>query len=108
MVDDQEFLYRLEGRLIDVEAKIARLEKTLEAIPPAEQPIPDEARRRIEAGEHPVRVIRELRLLTQSQLSELCGIRPNHISAIERGQTFGLKTARRLSEALNVPASVLF
>ncbi|WP_051624852.1 helix-turn-helix transcriptional regulator [Hyphomonas oceanitis] len=77
-------------------------------IPKAEPEIPDEAQRRIDAGEHPVRVIRELRLLTQSQLSELCGIRPNHISAIERGQTFGLKTARRLSEALNVPASLLF
>ena len=107
-MSDQDLLYRLEGRLIDLEAKVSQLEKAMAEIPKAEPEIPDEAQRRIDAGEHPVRVIRELRLLTQSQLSELCGIRPNHISAIERGQTFGLKTARRLSEALNVPASLLF
>jgi antitoxin component HigA of HigAB toxin-antitoxin module len=107
-VSDQDLLYRLEGRLIDLETKVSQLEKAMSEIPKAEPEIPDEAQRRIDAGEHPVRVIRELRLLTQSQLSELCGIRPNHISAIERGQTFGLKTARRLSEALNVPASLLF
>tara|TARA_R110000787_G_scaffold44164_4_gene108369 strand:- start:33926 stop:34249 length:324 start_codon:yes stop_codon:yes gene_type:complete len=107
-VSDQDLLYRLEGRLIDLEAKVSQLEKAMAEIPKAEPEIPDEAQRRIDAGEHPVRVIRELRLLTQSQLSELCGIRPNHISAIERGQTFGLKTARRLSEALDVPASLLF
>lgn len=107
-MSDQDLLYRLEGRLIDLEAKVSQLEKAMAEIPKAEPEIPDEAQRRIDAGEHPVRVIRELRLLTQSQLSELCGIRPNHISAIERGQTFGLKTARRLSEALDVPASLLF
>lgn len=107
-MSDQDLLYRLEGRLIDLEAKVLQLEKAMSEIPKAEPEIPDEAQRRIDAGEHPVRVIRELRLLTQSQLSDLCGIRPNHISAIERGQTFGLKTARRLSEALNVPASLLF
>jgi antitoxin component HigA of HigAB toxin-antitoxin module len=107
-VSDQDLLYRLEGRLIDLEAKVSQLEKAMSEIPKAEPEIPEEAQRRIDAGEHPVRVIRELRLLTQSQLSDLCGIRPNHISAIERGQTFGLKTARRLSEALNVPASLLF
>tara|TARA_R110002020_G_scaffold223900_1_gene433239 strand:- start:101795 stop:102070 length:276 start_codon:yes stop_codon:yes gene_type:complete len=91
-----------------LEAKVSQLEKAMSEITKAEPEIPEEAQRRIDAGEHPVRVIRELRLLTQSQLSDLCGIRPNHISAIERGQTFGLKTARRLSEALNVPASLLF
>ena len=91
-----------------MEAKVSQLEKAMSEITKAEPEIPEEAQRRIDAGEHPVRVIRELRLLTQSQLSDLCGIRPNHISAIERGQTFGLKTARRLSEALNVPASLLF
>ena len=107
-MSDQDLLYRLEGRLIDLEAKVSQLEKAMAEIPKAEPEIPEEAQRRIDAGEHPVRVIRELRLLTQSQLSELCGIRPNHISAIERGQTFGLKTARRLSEALDVPASLLF
>jgi predicted component of type VI protein secretion system len=83
-----DLIYRLEGRLIDLEVKVAQLEKALAEMPTSEPAIPEEAQRRIAAGEHPVR--------------------PNHISAIERGQTFGLKTARRLSEALNVPASVLF
>lgn len=107
-MSDQDLIYGIEGRLIDLEAKVAELEKTLAQMPSTLPEIPEEAQRRIDAGEHPVRVLRELRLLTQSQLSELCGIRPNHISAIERGQTFGLKTARRLSEALNVPANLLF
>ena len=103
-----DLLYRLEGRLIDLETKVTQLEKAMAEMPKVEPAIPEEAQKRIDAGEHPVRVMRELRLLTQIQLGELCGIRPNHISAIERGQTFGLKTARRLSEALEVPASVLF
>ena len=107
-MESMDLLYRLEGRLIDLETKVAQLETAMADLPKTEPAIPEEAQRRIDAGEHPVRVMREIRLLTQSQLSELCGIRPNHISAIERGQTFGLKTARRLSEALNIPASVLF
>ena len=78
-MSDQDLIYGIEGRLIDLEAKVAELEKALAQLPSTLPEIPEEAQRRIDAGEHPVRVMRDLRLLTQSQLSELCGIRPNHI-----------------------------
>ena len=58
-------------------------------------------------GEHPVRAVRQYRLLTQKELGERSGIRANHISAIERGMPYGLKTAKRLSSALDVPVSLL-
>jgi transcriptional regulator with XRE-family HTH domain len=45
--------------------------------------------------------------MTQKELSERCGIRANHISAMERGMPFGLKTAKRLAEALEVPVGLL-
>jgi len=45
--------------------------------------------------------------MTQKDLSDLCGIRPNHISAIERGMSYGLKTAKRLADALDVPVDLL-
>ena len=64
-----DLLYRLEGRLIDLETKVAQLEKTLSDLPKTEPAIPEDAQKRIDAGEHPVRVMRELRLLTQSQSS---------------------------------------
>jgi len=105
---DPDLIYGLEGRLMDLEAKVALLEKQLADMAAAPSTLPQAVQNRIESGEHPVRVLREFRLLTQSQLSEKCGIRPNHISAIERGQTFGLKTAKRLAAALDVPAEVLF
>jgi transcriptional regulator with XRE-family HTH domain len=45
--------------------------------------------------------------MTQRELGERSGIRPNHISAIERGMSYGLKTARRLAEALEVQVDLL-
>ncbi len=102
MVDD-DFHYRLEARIIDLENRV----EVLEGQKAPEPALPQEVRNLIASGEHPVRAIRQYRLLTQSQLSEKCGIRPNHISAIERGQSFGLKTARRFAKALNVPADLL-
>ncbi|KCZ94314.1 helix-turn-helix transcriptional regulator [Hyphomonas johnsonii] len=105
---DQDLIYGFEGRLIDLETKVNELEKRVAELSAAPPSVPASVQTRIDAGEHPVRVMREFRLLTQSQLSEKCGIRPNHISAIERGQTFGLKTAKRLAAALEIPAEVLF
>ena len=61
----------------------------------------------IEQGEHPVRAVRQYRLLTQKELGERSGIRANQISAIERGMPYGLKTAKRLSDALDVPVGLL-
>jgi DNA-binding XRE family transcriptional regulator len=107
-MSDQDLIYGLEGRLMDLESKVEKLERQLAELAAVPSVLPPSVQSRIDAGEHPVRVLREFRLLTQSQLSQLCGIRPNHISAIERGQPFGLKTAKRLAAALDVSAELLF
>lgn len=115
MQGDPQLVYSLEIKVLDLEQKVERLERALDELQNAvtrvedEQVshLPDEIAERIEEGENPVRVLRQYRLMTQKDLSELCGIRPNHISAIERGMSYGLKTAKRLAEALDVPVDLL-
>ena len=115
MTADPQLVYSLEIKVLDLEQKVERLEAQLGALKTTlekveeEQPIvlPEDVAGRIEDGENPVRVIRQYRLMTQKDLSDLCGIRPNHISAIERGMSYGLKTAKRLAEALDVPVDLL-
>lgn len=112
---DPKLVYSLEVRVIDLEQKVAELESSLKEITngrvkgadPNIVPLPPALLKRISDGEHPVRVVRQFRLMTQKELGELCGIRPNHISAIERGMSYGLKTAKRLSDALAVPVDLL-
>lgn len=112
---DPKLVYSLEVRVIDLEQKVAELEASLKEITsgrakgvdPAAVPLPPALLKRIGDGEHPVRVVRQFRLMTQKELGELCGIRPNHISAIERGMSYGLKTAKRLADALAVPVDLL-
>lgn len=114
-MQDPKLVYSLEIRVIDLEQKVEALENTLREITsgrvkptdPSVVPLPPALLKRIAEGEHPVRVVRQFRLMTQRELGELCGIRPNHISAIERGMSYGLKTARRLAEALAVPVDLL-
>ncbi len=114
-MQDPKLIYSLEVRVIDLEQKVAELESLLEEIvsgrlkpaDPGGVPLPPALLKRIQDGEHPVRVIRQFRLMTQKELGLLCGIRPNHISAIERGMSYGLKTARRLADALAVPVDLL-
>ena len=115
MTADPQLVYSLEIKVLDLEQKVERLEHQLDALKATlekveeDQPVvlPDDVSGRIEEGENPVRVIRQYRLMTQKDLSDLCGIRPNHISAIERGMSYGLKTAKRLAEALDVPVDLL-
>lgn len=112
---DPKLVYSLEVRVIDLEQKVAELESSLKDITsgrvkgadPSVVPLPAALMKRINDGEHPVRVVRQFRLMTQKELGELCGIRPNHISAIERGMSYGLKTAKRLADALAVPVDLL-
>lgn len=108
---DPEFVYDLEVRVIDLETKVERLEDALRKAESVglklDHDLPGSVIERIENGEHPVRAIRLHRLMTQKQLSDACGIRANHISAIERGMDFGLKSARRLAEALRVPVDLI-
>lgn len=106
-MSDPDLVYSLEIRILDLEKKVEILEEMAASRVSAVMDIPDHVRQRIEKGEHPVRVLREYRTLTQKQLGERCGLWPNHISAIERGQNFSMKTARRLSEGLDVPPKLL-
>lgn len=115
MSSDFELIYSLEIKVLDLAKKVQDLEQTVSELaekvqaadcdlPPG---VPDDVAEKIREGENPVRAIRQYRLMTQKDLSELCGIRPNHISAIERGMSYGLKTARRLADALEVPVDLL-
>lgn len=111
---DPKLVYSLEIRLIDLEKKVASLETQLENLTAGRRgnaaalaPLPAALLKRIGEGESPVRTVRQFRLMTQRELGELSGIRPNHISAIERGMSYGLKTAKRLADALEVPVDLL-
>ena len=112
MSADPQLVYSLEIKVLDLEAKLASLEKTLDrlmhevgAAGPAR--LPEDVMEQISNGENPVRAVRQFRLMTQKELGERSGIRANHISAIERGMPYGLKTAKRLSNALEVPVGLL-
>lgn len=115
MTQDYELVYSLEIKILDLEKKVSGLEQEISGLrkqlkasndEPASG-IPDDVLQRIREGEHPVRALRQFRLMTQRDLGERSGIRANHISAIERGMPYGLKTARRLSEALDVPVGLV-
>lgn len=55
-----------------------------------------------------VRIIRELQGLTQSQLSELCGIPQTTLSGIETGRVnLGVERAKTLATALRCHPAVL-
>jgi len=112
---DPKLIYSLEIRVMDLEKKIEGLEKQIETLLAGRKnsagapmaPLPSILLKRINDGENPVRAIRQFRLMTQRELGERSGIRANHISAIERGMSFGLKTAKRLAEALDVQVDLL-
>ena len=115
MSGDFQLVYSLEIKVLDLEKKVEELENAISELRiqmrsvEEESPIllPEDVMTRIQDGESPVRVVRQFRLMTQKDLSDLCGIRPNHISAIERGMSYGLKTAKRLASALDVPVDLL-
>lgn len=112
MSGDPQLIYSLEIKVLDLEAKLSALERTVDLLmrevgAAAPASLPTEVLEQIENGENPVRAVRQHRLMTQKELGERSGIRPNHISAIERGMPYGLKTAKRLSDALAVPVGLL-
>ncbi|MEX1251247.1 MAG: helix-turn-helix transcriptional regulator [Hyphomonas sp.] len=112
---DPKLIYYLEIRVLDLERKVEVLEKQLETslsgrrsgMAGSTAPLPAALLKRIGDGENTVRVVRQFRLMTQRELGERSGIRPNHISAIERGMSYGLKSAKRLAEALDITIDVL-
>ena len=115
MTSDFELVYSLEIKVLDLEKKVLELEESIAGLTQqlhsveneATLNVPDEITEKIREGENPVRVVRQYRLMTQKDLSDVCGIRANHISAIERGMSYGLKTAKRLADALDVPVDLL-
>lgn len=65
--------------------------------------VPAEFANRILAGESPLRVYRDLRRITQQQLSAVSGVNRVQISDIEAGRSAGsVATVKRLAEALGV------
>ena len=112
---DPKLIYSLEIRVLDLEKKIDGLEKQVNTLVAGRKsqagaglaPLPAALLKRISDGENPVRAVRQFRLMTQRELGERSGIRPNHISAIERGMSYGLKTANRLASALEVQVDLL-
>ncbi|MBA4337968.1 MAG: hypothetical protein C0421_03890 [Hyphomonas sp.] len=112
---DPKLIYSLEIRVLDLEKKIDGLEKQVDTLLAGRKtqsgaglaPLPAALLKRISDGENPVRAVRQFRLMTQRELGERSGIRPNHISAIERGMSYGLKTAKRLASALEVQVDLL-
>ncbi len=115
MAADTHLVYSLELRLIDLEKRMAAIEGAIAELaaaghasaPAGSADLPAVVIKKIEDGENTIRAIRQHRLMTQRELGDRCGIRPNHISAIERGMPYGLKTARRLADALKVPVDLL-
>ncbi|KCZ55539.1 hypothetical protein HY29_11530 [Hyphomonas beringensis] len=115
MSGDFELVYSLEIKVLDLEKKVSDLEREIAELrdqfrsveEDAPLNLPEEVIEKIREGESAVRAVRQFRLMTQKDLSDVCGIRPNHISAIERGMSYGLKTAKRLAEALDVPVDLL-
>lgn len=69
----------------------------------AGESIPSAYVRRMVEGESPVRVFRDLRGLTQAQLSEMSGVNRVQIADIESGRKSGsVETVRKLAQALGV------
>ncbi len=64
---------------------------------------PDEVASRLLNGEHPVKVFREHRGVTQTQLAESAGLRQAYVSQIEAGSRVGtIDVLKRIAEALRV------
>ena len=69
--------------------------------------VPAKKRVDVSPGES-VRIIRELQSLSQSQLSEICGIPQTTISGIETGRiNLGVERAKTLANALHCHPAVL-
>jgi len=55
-----------------------------------------------------IRIIRELRGLTQEKLAELAGLHRAYIGQIERGEkNIGLRNLEKIAKALDVPTRTL-
>jgi transcriptional regulator with XRE-family HTH domain len=83
---------------------LADMERTagLDALPPT-------SRRRILAGESPIRVVREWRGLRGQQVADLVGITPSMLSQIEtKRKTGSVRTFKAIALVLGVPLELVF
>lgn len=70
--------------------------------------LPQAVVKRIAAGESPIRVLREWRSITQSDLAGAAGISQNYLSGIENGTRKGPGALqKKLASALGVPVDLL-
>lgn len=70
--------------------------------------LPEETWNRLEARENPVRVLREFRAMTQTELAKAAGLSQSYLSEIERGSREGtISTVKAIAKALAVPLTVL-
>ena len=70
--------------------------------------LPEEIWARLEARESPVRVLREFRAMTQTDLAKAADISQSYLSEIERGARDGtISTIKAIARALAVPLTVL-
>ena len=67
--------------------------------------LPLEFVRRLQAGENVIRVLRDLRGMSQGELAAKMGTEPNYISQIEGGHRKGIRKAISFADALGVPVS---
>ncbi len=68
-----------------------------------EEVLPHAVVKRLVAGEHPLKVFREYRGLTQAELAEKAGTKPAYLSQVETGKRAGgRKLLARLARALEV------
>ncbi|MDP2699408.1 helix-turn-helix transcriptional regulator [Thalassospira sp.] len=69
---------------------------------------PYELAQRMMAGDHPVRIFREWRDMTQTELADKAGVAGNYISMIERGRNVpSRKLQLALAKALDVDYDML-
>ncbi|MBK8198874.1 MAG: helix-turn-helix transcriptional regulator [Acidobacteria bacterium] len=111
-MEQSRWLYDLEVRVIELEERTSRLLAAVKVRNEVEgrfvdAGLPEEVFVQIRSGGNPVRVVRKFRKITQKQLSQSCGLAETHISAIETGKGFGLRTALKLAAALQVPAGLI-
>lgn len=84
---------------------VARARKEVAAGAPL---LPKDVVDRLANGEHPVRVLRQWRSVTQMDLSVKTNISQSHISDIESGRRTGTPaTLRRIADVLKVPLDLL-
>ena len=103
-IAEYEALVRAAEDAEDVRA----YDEGMAAIEAGEEMVPGEMVERMIAGESPVKVWREHRGLTQTQLAEKAGLSQAALSNIEAGSRPGVDAAVLISKALGLDVDDLF